>query len=83
MALRASDGYVGDFSGGYLHQGVAFYNGEGDPETRQGMRYYDKMIAIRKIVNSGLFTMEFVCAAYISRMITWEYNNSTYLGIGL
>ena len=83
MALRASDGYVGDFSGGYLHQGVAFYNGTGDPETKQGMRYYTKWIAIRKILNSGLFTVEFVCAAYTSGMTSWAYNNAIYLGIGL
>ena len=83
MALRASDGYVGNFLSGYLHQGVAFYNGMGDPETKQGMRYYTKWIAIRKILNSGLFTVEFVCAAYTAGISSWNYNNNTHLGFGL
>ena len=83
FALRASDGYVGDFSGGYLNHGVAFYNGAGDPEGRKGMGYYSKWIPIKKIMNGGLFTGEFVCAAYPSKLTSWDYNNSIYLGFGL
>lgn len=73
--LQTGGGAIGDFTGGYMHYEATFFNGDGDPVTQQGNRYYDKMIALRYVLNTGLFTIEIVHRPRISRYTAWQKHN--------
>lgn len=76
FVLRTANGIDGDFSRGCMDYRRTFYNGAGDPETRTGNRYYDKMIALRLIVNQGMFTIEVVHRPRVKLSPgSWPYQN--------
>ena len=66
---------IGDFSKGYADHSIAFWNGVGDPKTQTGIRYYSKAVALRKMLNSGKFTIEVSHCPQIAAMSTYSYNN--------
>lgn len=60
FVLQTGGGVTGDFTGGYAHYKAAFFNGAGDPSTLRGVRYYNKAIRQRQVINSGRWTIEIV-----------------------
>ena len=83
LVLQTGGGVVGDFTGGYMHYEATFYNGGGDPITQQGVRYYDKMIALRYVLNTGMFTIEIVHRPMISSYDDWQKSNHGLRILGL
>ena len=64
-------------------QTMAIYNGAGDIVEQQGIRYYSPAIALKRVLNSGLFTIEIVVAAYTIGLTQWQYSNYIPFGVGL
>lgn len=83
--MMTANNNIVDFSSGCAKHGkhLSMYNGSGDPVLQQGNRYYSKMIALRQAMNSGKFTVEVVCSAYVAGLTSWEIQNYDVFAIGL